>query len=397
MSQKKALKIVSILFVCSLIVIIVHAVLLHVFPEKFDKETAIDNEQEAEDIVLDELPINEVLASATTKNTQNVFSWTYDSSVPIYHQVDLSIYNSKVKDENALNGITVYLSQNKVTTSSASKENVESLDENDENSGIISESDENIINLNQEYTDDDYQKILNNILLQTKNNLESIGATVIILDQAIDDDLQKAAFVGKDILEDFIEELSEQKFKSDTLDLLIEPLKSIQSSPENQTFFADVGVSSEHRLLLDVERQYSDRLYINIRFGESENIESGSLVRYFGNQSASIGAQGDTLSAESSEKPAYIAYDTENRQRLANLANKNINQLLPGLNSDLEEGIKEDIIPCLRLINLNSMDITIGQKGEIYDMQILTSEEQQKILAEAISNACFEYYCTELE
>ncbi|NLJ95244.1 MAG: hypothetical protein GX326_07130 [Clostridiaceae bacterium] len=406
MSQKQALKIVGILTLISIVVLVVHGILVDKYPQEFDRAAKNDTilPEQNDEAIADELPINQMQVESTTKNNQNVFSWPYDSAVPIYHQADLEIYLNKVKDENALSGITIYLSHTSLKMEESSdNDDIESSaseqPENDLDSPNNELSYEETSNINEivngELTDQEYEEILKNIVTETKNSLEAIGATVIVLDENLYDDLQKSAFVGHDILEDFINELSEQKFKSDVLESLLNPLARIKTSSKNQTFFAAVGVTPEHRLLLDVERQYLDRIFINFRFGNEEQ-ESGSLVRYFGNQSAAIGAQGESISSEMSENPAYIAYDIENRHRLANLTNKNINQLLPALNNDLEQGVKEDIVTSLRLINLNSIDITIGQKGQVFDMQILTSEEQQKVLAETISHSCYEFYCTDL-
>ena len=195
-------------------------------------------------------------------------------------------------------------------------------------------------------------------------------------------------------------ELAEQNFKRERLESLIEPLKTVQSSSDNQQaidgFFPNIGVSKDQRLLLDVERQYTDRIFINIQYGESEEI-SGSRVFYLGNETAAIGAKSETINAGNTEKPAYIGYLIEDRKRFANLSEKNISQLIPGLAYNGEEAVVEQIIPSLRLINLTSLEIEIGQKNNNFDLQILNSAEQQKIFAEAITNACYEFYCTDLQ
>lgn len=78
------------------------------------------------------------------------------------------------------------------------------------------------------------------------------------------------------------------------------------------------------------------------------------------------------------------------------MSEKNISQLIPGLAYNGEDAVVEQIIPSLRLINLTSIEIEIGQKKNNFDLQILNSIEQQQILAEAITNACYEFYCTDL-
>ncbi len=421
MSQKKALKIIGILFLVSVIALSVKSLLSRKYPEKFDAKAKYENAQhEAENqqredaaATADELPINEMQITQTTKNNRNIWSWPYDSTVPIYHNVNLDLYQNKIKDETSLQNITVYLSvsADQMKSSARVEDNSDQTENQTENSEHETEPDsaENADNLaeQQEMTlsleqmnETDYQKVLENIQKYTKESLESLGAKVVLLDTRYNQDTQKAAFVGEDILQDFLTELKEQNFKSDRLESLLSPLQAIQNSSHDatmtKTLFPEIGVSTEQRLLLDVERQYTDRIFINLKFGQSESEITGSLVEYLGNQSAAIGAQGDNIIENSDEKPAYIAYNSENRQRLAELMEKNISQLIPGLAYSGEKGVAEKVLPSLRLMNLNSLEIEVGQQNQSFDLQILTSEEQQKIFAEAISNACYEFYCTSL-
>ena len=179
-------------------------------------------------------------------------------------------------------------------------------------------------------------------------------------------------------------------------------MQTIQNSPNDSQvvdqFFPKVGVSVDQRLLLDVERQYTDRIFINLQYGSTESDDiSGSRVIFLGNETAAIGAQAEAITEDSPEKPAYVGYLTDGRSRYANLTEKNISQLIPGLAYSSEGAVSEQIVPALRLINLTSIEIEIGQKERTFDLQILNSSEQQKIFAEAISNACYEYFCTDLK
>lgn len=414
MSQKTALKTVGILVLISVLALGINFILIKAFPEKFDpQEKAKTEEHEDQKTEADELPINEMKLTDTTKNNRDVWSWPYDSAVPVYHYANLEIYQGKTKEETTLEGIKVYLAldpvESSVSTETIEQEADSSIDqENDEQADPLENSEddegemvfETIPNLL--INDQDLQDILENIVQYTKESLESIGAEVILVDQKYLTDTQKAAFVGTDILQDFSAELAEQDFKSERLSSLLDPLQTIQNSPNDSQvvdqFFPNVGVSVDQRLLLDVERQYTDRIFINLQYGstESEDI-AGSRVIFLGNETAAIGAQGEAMTEDSPEKPAYVGYLTDSRSRYANLSEKNISQLIPGLAYSSEGAVAEQIVPALRLINLTSVEIEIGQKERTFDLQILNSNEQQKIFAEAISNACYEYYCTDLK
>ncbi|MGB4609205.1 MAG: hypothetical protein WBH77_01115 [Saccharofermentanales bacterium] len=438
MSQKTALKTVGILVLVSVLVLTINAILVKKFPDKFgakkDRKQVADTDSKNK-VEADELPINEMEMADTTKNNRNVWSWPYDSAVPVYHHANLDIYSGKTKEEGTLNGITVYLALDPVIEDSLSdlnnpdealaddssiNERADTLSDTDftepkragienltgesyETAGAADDSDISIETIPNALIDKkDLQANLDNILQYTKESFTSLGAEVIILDPKCKTDTQKAAFIGQNILQDFLTELAEQNFKSERLEGLIEPLKTIQNSPDNQQattdFFPSIGVSKDQRLLLDVERQYTDRIFINIMYGESESEDvSGSRVFYLGNETSAIGAKSETLNAESTEKPAYIGYLIEERKRFAGLSEKNISQLIPGLAYNGEEAVAEQIIPSLRLINLTSLEIEVGQKSHNFDLQILNSSEQQKIFAEAITNACYEFYCTDLQ
>lgn len=406
MSQKTALKTIAILVLISLLAIGGNAILVRAFPDKFGQEVhqSADLESSPDLLKADELPINEMEIDQTSKNNRNVWAWPYDSAVPVYHTANLDIYQDRAKDESTLEGITVYLSLDPIEIMPTMKENSQANDQDspEENTEDGSDDQEIATIPNVLINEQDLQDVLENILNYTKESLESLGAEVILLDFAYYSDMQKAAFVGQDIIEDFKDELSEQNFKSERLSELLGPLKDIKNSPDNlevvNQFFPQIGVSADQRLLLDVERQYTDRLFINLKYGNSEDDEiTGSLVQYLGNESAAIGAQTDTISQDSLEKPAYLGYATDDRLRFSELMEKNISQLIPGLSYSGNSGSQEKLIPSLRLINLNSLEIEIGQKNHNFDLQILNSTEQQKVFAEAISNATYEFYCTDLK
>lgn len=404
MSQKTALKTVGILVLISVLALGINAILIKAFPEKFGREEQLQEvdiqEEKAE---ADELPLNEMNISDTTKNNRDVWSWPYDSAVPVYHHANLDIYQGRIKEDTTLEGITIYLSMDSIADQTSLNETQsETEEETAPDQDIDQDLEDTTIfeTLPNIFVDDeDMQTILENITQYTKESFEALGAEVVVIDSRYSSDLSKAAFVGLDILEDFSDELAEQNFKSERLDKLRDPLQEIQNSDQPQSgnsFFSEIGVSKDQRLLLDVERQYTDRIFINLQFGKAESEEiSGSRVKFLGNETSAIGAQIDEINDESPEKPAYVGYATEDRNRYAKLTEKNISQLLPGLTYSGDEAIVEQILPSLRLINLTSVDIEIGQKNRSFDLQILKSVEQQKIIAEAISNACYEFYCTD--
>lgn len=431
MTQKQALKIVASLVVISLIALAVMGVLRRSYPEKFDPEVRFQMEKKAEQAnktTADELPINEMDYKATSKNSRGVWAWPYDSAVPVYHNVQLDLYQNRIKDENSLKGITVYLAIDSLTnidteskgsqTGSGHQENntsdlqfssLEELNEKqthpldsqaaDQAEAKVAEEkgqETDFSDLGQ-VSDKDLQKILESISLYCSKSLEALGANVVVLDSQLSQATQKAAFVGHSVLSDFLAELTEQKFTSKPLEKLLSPLESIQhvsgTSDQVQQMFPDIGVSKNQRLLLDVERQYNDRIFLNLKFGQDKSEKTGSLVKYLAGQSAAIGAQTSSMTETTAEKPAYIAYDTDGRLELAELMSKNIGQLIPALKYSGEDGVQEQIVPCLRLINLNSLEIEISSKNQIYDLQILLSEEQHRVYAEAISNAVYEFYC----
>ena len=117
MSQKRALKIVGILVLVSVLALTINAILIKKFPDKFgvkkNLQQIVDTDPKSK-VEADELPINEMEIANTMKNNRNVWSWPYDSAVPVYHHANLDIYSGKIKEEGALNGITVYLAMDPI-------------------------------------------------------------------------------------------------------------------------------------------------------------------------------------------------------------------------------------------------------------------------------------------
>lgn len=413
MKQKTAGKIVLILLIFSVVVIGGNALLRWWFPSRFGGAAKPQSDEKAGSTApsreaADELPLEEIRAEDAMLNERQVISWPYDSSVHVFHQPNLQMYRGLARDTAALKGITVVLDISEAEPEAKTSAETESTTAVPTGEGETVDS-----NATQPPEDPETGEsttegkplrptsagsleILRGVRAATKQRLEDLGADVIVVEREGRDDVQQAAQIGKKLLSEFTGELRTQNFVSTRIEQLKPKLEArldgkAEADPSHPIFPLN-GVSADLRLLLDVERQYTDYLYITLKIGDEDAQVGGIRVNYLGNQAAQIGA----LSYDPDnpqEQPAYIAYNTTARYRLAALLERNFSGLIPDL-VNVEEPVREKIMVLPRLTNLTHVEIEIGQKNHPNDIKLLEQEAQRQVVAEAITNACYEFYCT---
>lgn len=410
MTQKKALRLLQIIVISSLVLLVMGFIFKRVKPEWYLKQSAKTPEalQAARHMLLDELPLQENDPAKTRPNERGILVWPETSMVPDYHKADLSIYRGRSKNEKALEGILVFIDAGKkeevVLPSEASS--------SDSGSGLpVAATDPvtglPISNFNNETMptrsevkpDIPRGEVLKALSQRIGDKLKELGAEVIYTRDLTESgsDVSQAALVGKTLSDRFIKELGEQKFKCTPLSELIPTMTLAMSDPaaaEVNKLFTSNGVGPDLRLILDVERQYSDVLFLSLRLGTSKEGESGSRVLYFGDSTAaSIGAA--HLSQERpSDQPAYLAYGSQSRRRLAEQIYRNISGLLPEFAyKGKQNSVAEAPLVPGRLSNVTSVELMVGYEDNEANMNALVKDELHKSMAEAVSHACYQFYC----
>lgn len=416
MSRRAAQKLLAIIVLSSLVVLLLNFVLARFLPDLYAARRASRSAEQR--VSLDELPEppqnNQVLT-----NDKGIAYWPLDSLVTNFRKVDLKLYLGRARDEKALRGIRVFLDPGPSVTMMPAT-NVSAPSAATPSESNPNESNPNASNPSQAAPAPAVQEpVLLKMCRQLKVQLEKMGAEVTLLrGDGIDrgQDVAVAAELAEDLNRIFLQELAEQKFTSSPLTRLEPYLAATaagQGRPQSADqknlglksdlpwpFFAINGVYPSTRLLLDVQRQFTDVLFINFNFSQSNKpTDKGCRFSYFGqNTAAAVGVQAAAYQPQSADQPAYVAYDTAARQRLALLMERNVSGFIPEaryVGSDNTPVVEEARV-LNRLNNVTSVQVLAGFVTNPEEMAALARPERQKALVEALANACYEYYCTDI-
>lgn len=250
------------------------------------------------------------------------------------------------------------------------------------------------------------------IAQETKVNLEKLGAKVILLresDLTISDS-QRAAAIAYTICDRFDRELASESFYHPELQSLLARLgKTIapvyKSHPDfnhllqgavtekDEAIFVPYGCPPTLKMILDLQSQFQDCLVINI--GLNANFahpdRAGCEVAYLAD---------DELLRQIAEEnppayPIWTGFPEESRHHLAVLLLQTTTGLLPNLlppkDMLLPRATKS---PLERWTSLLSVDFRPAYLTHARDLQIVQSDDQNKVLAQAIANAIYAYYCS---
>ena len=158
--------------------------------------------------------------------------------------------------------------------------------------------------------------------------------------------------------------------------------------------FSANGASPELRLLLDVERQYTDVLFLSLRLSGSKGKENGLRVLYFGDSLVARSGAAELSPERPGDQPAYLAYGSSSRRRLAEFIERNARSLVPEISyKGNRQAVSEEALPAGRFSNVTAVQVDLGFSSSENDMKILVRNEGRESLADAIAGACFQFYC----
>ncbi len=250
------------------------------------------------------------------------------------------------------------------------------------------------------------------IAQEAKINLEKLGAKVILLRENDRDlsDTQRAAAIAYNICDRFDRELASESFYHPELQSLLARLGKaiapaykdhpdfnhlLQGAPseKNEEVFVPYGCPPSLKMILDLQGQFQDCLVINIGLNAnfSHPDRAGCEVAYLAD---------DELLRQIAEgdQPAYpiwMGFPEEDRHRLAVLLLQTTTGLLPKLlppkDMLLPRATKS---PLERWTSLLSVDFRPAYLTNTRDLQIIQSDDQNKVLAQAIANTIYAYYCS---
>ncbi len=230
---------------------------------------------------------------------------------------------------------------------------------------------------------------------KTKALLEEMGATVKVIgdfEQAFTDK-NKAAQLGSHIITDFANIARQSGLDISRINQLKPALNEWESgisvSEAGKKFYADMGVTKDQRLLLDIEKQYPDYVVIDFSTYDNNSEARGISVSWLGQAGSAGIAQYDAKKPQL--QPLYNGYVADRREKLAQAVGKSISSLLPDLASDNTVAERQSELSTFN--NLPMINVVLGRLSNPIDGKILVNFTNRDVIAEAISTAIYQYYC----
>lgn len=264
----------------------------------------------------------------------------------------------------------------------------------------------------QPYTPVIGKEITLKIAQEAKVNLEKLGATVILLRESdlTISDTQRAAAIAYTICDRFDRELASESFYQPELQSLLACLgktiapvyKShpdfnhlLQGAPseKDDRIFVPYGCPPSLKMILDLQNQFQDCMVINIGLNTSfaHPERAGCEVAYLAD---------DELLRQIAEEgypsdPVWTGFPEESRHRLAVLLLQTTTGSLPNLLPPKDMLLpRATQSPLERWTSLLSVDFRPAYLSNSRDLQIIQSDDQNKVLAQVIANAIYAYYCS---
>ena len=325
------------------------------------------------------LPLADNDPDSLTPGGTALRSWPADSVVPLIRDVTRTSFVGRDFGPEALSGITVILD---AAHGGA-----------DNGQGVFTALDDEPV----------YEKTITLKMAQMLGErLRSLGANVIYT-RTDDTELSlfyRVAFAADYALLAYGEEAALAGYDIEPIrhlrPLMSDIMRINQSSADSggRGLFGNIGTPPDLRIIYDIERQYGDILLISLQTGFSadESIRGAHAVYMSNSYIASVnngyaaGQPADTL------PPNYAGYNSEDRFRLAGLLQAHIVSQIPSLAPE-NEPVREEDMAVLRLSNLNSAVIELGMLSNPEDRAILTDDESLGTMANALTNAVYQYYC----
>ena len=242
-----------------------------------------------------------------------------------------------------------------------------------------------------------------NIANALKTELESFGATVL-LTRPSDHKLSlqaRTAQLGDSVLRRLNVVLEEQAITASVVERLLNlmgDIVKINSDAQDtggRGIFDGIGTPADVRVLYDLERQFSDTLFISLQCDDISSDESqrGTRVSWLGNEQAlRFDAERFAASQKSVINPTYQFYDDANRKRLAELISEQILARYPEMTGSGEAVQQEDHV-LLRNINTTSVLVRLGYLNHEDDFHLLSDSTTQTEYGRVIAQAVYQYYC----
>lgn len=308
-------------------------------------------------------------------------SWPAQSSIERVREVDLASWTGRTKDQAPLTGITIFLDPGHGGQDTGALYPAHSSDP----TAIESE-----INLE--------------VAQKVRTELEALGATVILIRESDiwQSIFYRIAWTGRYLAEQFLAELADAGFESGKIEDLIPLLDQVMlinsdsDASGGRGLMSGEGASEELKLLLDVQAQYEDALYLSIHCNALDDDSSVRGLQVFYLTGATAYARENELAVDrglANAAPVYRMYQDAARKKLARLVQDSILERLPALKYEGQKSLIDENYAVLRELNLASVLIELGFISNASDRALLLDPASQQQMAAGIAEAVYHYYC----
>jgi len=239
---------------------------------------------------------------------------------------------------------------------------------------------------------------------KTQAALEAYGATVVLIREADvwQSIFYRIAWTGRYLAERFLSDLAAAGYQSQQIRDLIPRLEQVMAinsdSDESggRGLMSGEGASADLRLLLDLEAQFEDMLFLSIHCNALDDDASVSGLQVFYLTGATAYVRENELAMDrdlAKASPVYRMYQDESRRRLAGLVHESILEQLPSLKYQGQKSLIDENYAVLRELNLVNVLIELGFISNDHDRSLLTDPASQQQMATGIAKAVYHYYC----
>lgn len=244
------------------------------------------------------------------------------------------------------------------------------------------------------------------VSLKARDILTGMGAEVVMTRDA--DTWQsvynRIAAASLHVVDRFLGELPYKGYTCQQAEGLVPQLEAmidINSDSEEsggRGLLNGLGATADARLLLDIEQQYPDVLFISLHCNAlGDGTEYGGLQVYYQTNESNYLKETSYVQYQDSgtHPPVYSLYDDQDRQALAQLLRDNILRQIPDLAYQGSSDVLTGDFATLREMNLVSILVEMGFVTSPTDRRILLDSNKQQMIAQGVADAVYAYYCSE--
>lgn len=321
-----------------------------------------------------------VPASALQTSSHGAWSrWPAVSSLPIQLVTNISGYQGRAKDANALKGLTIILDPGHGGSDPGA---VGTL-----NGRRIRETDINLP-----------------VTLQVKTMLEQLGARVVLTRSS---DVTRSLYyrvgvTGLTVAEQWQNDLAGRGYDLGWLSQAQTVLRQQQSANHDvgsgMGLSQGLGASETLRRLLDAESMTRDIIFVSIHANASGDGSSGprGFQTYISTNASVFNREYELFRANDPNRPYnpnYRLYNDSDRARLATQIFNQVTAQVPALRGNSARAAIPGNYAVLRESNLTSVLVEMGFMSNSSDLALMLDSGNQTRIARGIADGIFNYFC----